>query len=154
MTGPHGPDALIGLPRNYLRPCLLLLVAEGTSHGYDLLDGVRALGLGKVDPGGLYRCLRALDEDGLVRSAWQPSSRGPARRIYTLTAEGQDWLDAMAGSLAEVHRVLSMYRRRYVRLNDEIRLNDDVRLSEAVRLSEELLPTDDVRPDDEQNLRT
>lgn len=119
VTGPQGATALIGLPRNYLRPCLLLLVAEGTSHGYDLLDGVRALGLGRVDPGGLYRCLRAMDEEGLVRSNWQPSSRGPARRIYTLTQDGQDWLHAMAGTLAEAHRALSVFQRRYVGLEDE-----------------------------------
>jgi len=135
VSAPLGADSLIGLPRNYLRPCLLLLVAEGTSHGYDLLDGVRALGLGKVDPGGLYRCLRALDEDGLVRSSWQPSSRGPARRIYSLTEEGRDWLDAMAASLSEVHRVLSMYRRRYVRLNEEVRPDDEVRLGDEQNLS-------------------
>ena len=118
MSGPQITEAAIGLPRNFLRPCLLLLVAEGTSHGYDLLDGVRALGLGRVDPGGLYRCLRAMDEEGLVRSSWEPSSRGPARRTYQLTDEGQDWLHAMAGSLADVHHVLSMFRRRYVRLGD------------------------------------
>ncbi|MDQ3454666.1 MAG: PadR family transcriptional regulator [Actinomycetota bacterium] len=106
----------IGLPRNYLRPSLLLLVAEGTAHGYELLDGVRALGLGKVDSGGLYRCLRAMDEDGLLRSSWEPSGRGPARRTYELTAEGRDWLHAMAGSLAEVHRILTLFRRRYARL--------------------------------------
>jgi len=118
VSGPQLTEAAIGLPRNFLRPCLLLLVAEGTSHGYDLLDGVRALGLGRVDPGGLYRCLRAMDEEGLVRSSWEPSSRGPARRTYQLTDEGQDWLHAMAGSLADVHLVLSMFRRRYVRLGD------------------------------------
>ncbi len=64
-----GPENnLVGLPRNYLRPCLLLLLAEGTSHGYELLDRATALGLDAVDPGGLYRCLRAMDEEGLVRS--------------------------------------------------------------------------------------
>jgi len=117
MTGPLSTPVLIGLPRNYLRPCLLLLVAEGTSHGYDLLEGVRALGLGRVDPGGLYRCLRAMDEEGLVRSNWQPSSRGPARRTYTLTREGQDWLHAMAGTLAEAQRALNVFHRRYVGLD-------------------------------------
>ncbi len=119
MTGPQVSEGLIGLPSNYLRPCLLLLVAEGTSHGYDLLDGVRALGLGKVDPGGLYRCLRAMDEDGLVRSSWEPSSRGPARRSYTLTEDGLDWLHAMSGSLAEVHRILSVFQQRCVGLGDQ-----------------------------------
>ncbi|MDQ3714966.1 MAG: PadR family transcriptional regulator [Actinomycetota bacterium] len=122
MTAPQVSPALIGLPRNYLRPCLLLLVAEGTSHGYDLLDGVRALGLGRVDPGGLYRCLRAMDEEGLVRSNWEPSSRGPARRTYILTEEGRDWLSAMAATLAEAHRALNVFHRRYVGLDDDRKL--------------------------------
>ena len=75
-------DVPSGLPRNYLRPCLLLLLAEGTSHGYELLDQVGALGLDRVDPGGLYRCLRSMEQEGLVRSEWAPSAAGPARRTY------------------------------------------------------------------------
>ncbi|MBA2773721.1 MAG: helix-turn-helix transcriptional regulator [Nocardioidaceae bacterium] len=106
----------VGMPRNYLRPCLLLLLAEGTSHGYELLEQVAALGLGRADPGRVYRCLRAMDEDGLVRSEWTPSVSGPARRTYALTDEGSDWLDALAGSLAEVSRALSSYHRRYKKL--------------------------------------
>lgn len=106
----------VGLPRNYLRPCLLLLLAEGTAHGYELLDQVSALGLGPVDPGGLYRCLRSMDEEGLVRSTWEPSTSGPARRNYELTNDGRDWLHVVAGSLAEVARSLATYRRRYQRV--------------------------------------
>jgi poly-beta-hydroxybutyrate-responsive repressor len=106
----------VGLPRNYLRPCLLLLLAEGTSHGYELLDQIAALGLDRVDPGGLYRCLRAMDEEGLVRSSWEPSASGPARRTYELTDEGREWLHVVAGSLAEVSRSLASYRRRYQRI--------------------------------------
>ncbi len=106
----------VGLPRNYLRPCLLLLLAEGTCHGYELLEQVAALGMGRVDPGGLYRCLRAMDEDGLVRSAWEPSTSGPARRIYTLTDEGREWLHVLAGSLARVAQALAAYRCRYEQL--------------------------------------
>jgi PadR family transcriptional regulator PadR len=107
-----------GLPRTYLRPCLLLLLAEGTSHGYELLDQVAALGLDQVDPGGLYRCLRAMDEEGLVHSSWEPSTSGPARRIYQLTDDGRDWLHVVAGSLAEVQRSLGSYQRRYQRVVD------------------------------------
>ena len=109
----------VGLPRNYLRPCLLLLLAEGTSHGYELLDQVADLGLDRVDPGGLYRCLRAMDEEGLVRSSWEPSTSGPARRTYELTDEGREWLHVVAGSLAEVTRSLSAYRRRYQRVAEQ-----------------------------------
>lgn len=112
----NSEDVPVGLPRNYLRPCLLLLLAEGTSHGYELLDQVSALGLDRVDPGGLYRCLRAMDEEGLVRSSWEPSTSGPARRTYQLTDEGEEWLHVVAGSLAEVTRSLAAYRRRYQRV--------------------------------------
>lgn len=110
----------LGMPRNYLRPCLLLLLAEGTSHGYELLDQVGALGLDRSDPGRLYRCLRAMDEEGLVHSAWEPSTTGPARRIYTLTDEGRGWLHALAGSLADVSLALETYRRRYTLLAKQV----------------------------------
>ncbi len=111
----HNPaeEFPLGMPRNYLRPCLLLLLAEGTSHGYELLDQIGALGLDRSDPGRLYRCLRAMDEEGLVRSSWEPSTTGPARRIYALTDDGLEWLHALAGSLTNVSLALETYRRRY-----------------------------------------
>ncbi len=109
----------VGVPRNYLRPCLLLLLAEGTSHGYELLEQVGALGIDRVDPGGVYRALRAMDEEGLVRSTWEPSVSGPARRTYELTDEGREWLHAVAGSLAEVGRSLGIYRRRYLSVAEQ-----------------------------------
>ncbi|MBA3720194.1 MAG: helix-turn-helix transcriptional regulator [Nocardioidaceae bacterium] len=119
MNAGSAEEVPVGLPRTYLRPCLLLLLAEGTSHGYELLDQISALGLDRVDPGGLYRCLRAMDEEGLVRSAWEPSTSGPARRIYELTDEGQEWLHVVAGSLGQVARSLATYRRRYQRIADQ-----------------------------------
>jgi len=109
----------VGMPRNYLRPCLLLSLAEGTSHGYELLDQVAELGLDKSDPGRLYRCLRAMDEEGLVHSAWEPSAVGPARRAYSLTDEGREWLHALAGSLAEIARALGTFQGRYASLVEQ-----------------------------------
>ena len=89
-----------GLPRNYLRASLLLLIAETPAHGYDLLDQIAQLGLRNVDPGGLYRALRVMEQDGLVASWWEHSSAGPARRSYRLTDEGVEWLHAWAGRTA------------------------------------------------------
>ena len=102
-----------GLPRNYLRASLLLLIGEAPAHGYDLLDQIAQLGLRSVDPGGLYRTLRVMEDDGLVASHWEHSSAGPARRTYGLTAEGVEWLHAWAGALRESHRYLSAYLARY-----------------------------------------
>lgn len=105
-----------GLPRNYLRATLLLLIGEAPAHGYDLLEQISQLGLGKVDPGGLYRALRVMERDGLVTSYWEHSTAGPARRTYQLTDEGTEWLHAWAGALRESHRYLSVYLQRYDRI--------------------------------------
>jgi len=110
---PEPDDLLAGLPRNYLRPCLLLLIAEEPSYGYDLLLRRGELGLRHVDPGMLYRSLRAMEQEGLVRSSWQGSEIGPPRRTYQLSDEGQDWLHAWAGSLRETTRIIGLLLGRY-----------------------------------------
>ena len=51
------------LPKNFLRPCLLLLLREQPAHGYELLERLRPLGFGRDDPGGLYRALRSLEPE-------------------------------------------------------------------------------------------
>lgn len=103
----------VGLPKNFVRACLLLLVREEPSHGYDLLERMRAMGIGRVDPGGLYRALRAMEQEGLMLSVWQTSDIGPARRTYELTQEGEDWLHAWAATLRQSQTVLAGYLERY-----------------------------------------
>ena len=110
-----------GLPRNYLRATLLLLIGEAPAHGYDLLEQIAGLGLHTVDAGGLYRALRVMEGDGLVDSTWEHSAAGPARRTYRLTIEGREWLHVWAGALRETHRYLSSYLHRY----DDIVLSTD-----------------------------
>ena len=107
-----------GLPRNYLRATLLLLLGEAPAHGYDLMEQIARLGLRTIDAGGLYRALRVMEQDGVVTSWWEHSASGPARRTYRLTDEGREWLHAWAGALRESHRYLSAYLARYDRISD------------------------------------
>ena len=109
MSTPPEP----ALPRSFLRPCVLLLLREAPAHGYDMLERLRAFGFAGSDPGGLYRALRGLEEEGLVRSAWEPSESGPDRRIYQLTRAGMEDLHAHVGALAETRRVLDRLLSRY-----------------------------------------
>jgi PadR family transcriptional regulator, regulatory protein PadR len=101
-----------GLPRNFVRPSLLLLLKEGHAHGYDLLVRLNDFGL-RVDPGGLYRTLRALEREGLLSSWWETSETGPARREYVLTEEGENWLRLWGGTLRESRRILDRFLARY-----------------------------------------
>jgi len=101
------------VPRNFLRPCVLLLLREQPAHGYDLLERLRAFGFATSDPGRLYRTLRGLEAEGLVGSAWEPSESGPNRRIYELTRLGMEDLHEHAQALAltagSVERFLARY---------------------------------------------
>jgi poly-beta-hydroxybutyrate-responsive repressor len=114
MTLPNPLEEIRGgLPRSFLRSCLLLLIAEKPSYGYDIQEGLKELGMKSADPGGLYRALRALEKDGLVSSTWDQSEVGPPRRVYSLTDDGMDWLHAWAGAHNETRRILGSFVDRY-----------------------------------------
>jgi len=109
-TADAGPPVL---PRNFLRPCLLLLLREESTHGYDLLQRLKPFGFVRDDPGRLYRALRSLEREGLVSSAWEASGTGPDRRVYELTRAGMEELHAAARALADAADVLDVFLTRY-----------------------------------------
>jgi poly-beta-hydroxybutyrate-responsive repressor len=96
-----------------MRPCVLLLLKESPAHGYDLVERLKAFGFPGSDPGGLYRVLRGLEEEGLVSSAWEPSLAGPQRRRYELTRAGSEDLHGHAKSLLATTEVLEAFVSRY-----------------------------------------
>jgi PadR family transcriptional regulator PadR len=106
-------DAPPALPKNFLRPCLLLLLREEPAHGYDLLERVQSLGFDGSDPGGLYRALRALEKEKLVRSVWGPSDTGPDRRTYEITRAGMEELHRSAKAIAAGQDVVARFLSRY-----------------------------------------
>lgn len=103
-------------PRNFLQPCLLLLLRERPDHGYELVTRLRPLHAGDGDAGGVYRALRAMERQGLVRSEWQTSDVGPARRTYYVTEAGVASLKSQAAGLEQVHAAIHCFLERYGRL--------------------------------------
>jgi PadR family transcriptional regulator len=99
----------------FVEPALLLLLRERPMHGYELLERVpEVAGVdGQVDVGNLYRILRALEEEGIVRSEWSADLPGPAKRTYELTDEGRDLLDRWAEALEGAHEVIARFLERY-----------------------------------------
>jgi PadR family transcriptional regulator, regulatory protein PadR len=101
------------LPKNFLRPAILLLLREDPAHGYDLLERLRPLGFRRSDPGGLYRTLRGLEDQGLVGSSWEASGTGPDRRIYQITRAGGEELHRLATALDAGRETLDTFLSRY-----------------------------------------
>jgi PadR family transcriptional regulator PadR len=100
----------------FSEPAVLLLLRERPAHGYELLEALPELtGEARVDMGNLYRVLRSLEEDGLVRSEWEAGAPGPARRTYELTSDGHRLLDEWAAALTRSRRRIDAFLDRYER---------------------------------------
>lgn len=99
----------------FLESCLLLLLHSGEAHGYELLTDLSPFGFEQnpVDPSTVYRILRALEDRGFVTSHWDTDSAGPARRLYTITEEGDRYLAAWVEDLRETDRVLHHFLETY-----------------------------------------
>jgi len=98
-----------------VRPCLLLLLARGPAHGYELTEAIARCGLNDAPPdsGGVYRTLRQMERDGLVQSHWQPTESGPARRVYALTEAGEAALHVCAACIRARRERLETFLRTY-----------------------------------------
>jgi len=99
----------------FVEPSLLLLLRERAMHGYELIERLPEIGGGemRVDVGNLYRVLRALEEEGIVRSEWSADLPGPAKRTYELTEAGRRLLDRWAEALRDAQGVIGGFLERY-----------------------------------------
>lgn len=110
---PDGAWEVRARVERYGEAALLLLLADRPTHGYELLERLPALlGEERVDVGNLYRALRALEDEGLVSSEWRADLPGPAKRTYTLTAEGRGALEAWLAGLESLRGELTTFLDR------------------------------------------
>ncbi len=98
----------------FSEPALLLLLRDRPAHGYELLEALtEVLGGERVDMGNLYRFLRLLEAEGIVRSEWDDDAPGPSKRVYELTDEGRALLDYWASALRDSQTRISAFLARY-----------------------------------------
>lgn len=74
--------------RGVLDICVLALLADRESYGYQLAQALDASGVGPIQGGTLYPVLLRLQKTGLVTAQWREGSAGPARKYYRLTDDG------------------------------------------------------------------
>lgn len=100
-------------PKNFLIPIMLLHLRDWNSHGYELMEKIMQFGVESVDQGNFYRMLRQLEKDALVSSEWDVTSGGPAKRIYSITEAGEQYLEVWAGSLSHYQKMLDQFFNLY-----------------------------------------
>ena len=81
---------------------ILLALAEGERHGYDVMIEIERRSGGRIspNPGTLYRALDRLVQEGLLTSAVR-SADGESRRVFALSPLGRGVAAAEAARLSD-----------------------------------------------------
>ncbi len=106
-----------GRRERYVQPSILMALLEGATYGYELIRKLSDYGFirGEAPPGMIYRHLRQMEEEGMVASSWEVGGGGPAKRLYTLTNEGREVLDAWIDFMERQADTLRDFAKRYRR---------------------------------------
>ena len=111
----RAPDPASFLPLTHLVYYLLLALAEAPAHPYALVQRIRDVSAGSVDPGtgSFYSIIRRTVDDGLVTETAGDDSR---RRTYAISALGRRVLEAelrrLETQVASTRRTLKLSERR------------------------------------------
>jgi len=73
--------------------CLLSIIEEEASYGYEMVSKLRERGLDLASEGSIYPLLSRLQKQGLIEGYLVQSSEGPARKYYRMSEEGRETLD-------------------------------------------------------------
>lgn len=73
--------------------CLLSIIEEEASYGYEMVSKLRDRGLDLASEGSIYPLLSRLQKQGLIDGYLVQSSEGPARKYYRMSDEGRETLD-------------------------------------------------------------
>ncbi len=101
------PPCVRGMPvKGLLQIAVLELVREGPNYGGRIQRLLRERFMINVPRGVVYDVLQRLEGRGFLQSSWDTSGGGPARRVYRLTVEGEEFLTRVLLRLREVERLI------------------------------------------------
>lgn len=85
------------LLKGVLDMCLLAVIAEEPSYGYEMARKLEDRGLALVGEGSIYPLLARLQKGGLVDTFVEESKGGPPRKYYRIADKGRKALDEWIG---------------------------------------------------------
>ncbi|NNC75200.1 MAG: PadR family transcriptional regulator [Acidimicrobiia bacterium] len=101
--------------KGVLDMCLLALIAEEPSYGYEMVSKLQARGLELVSEGSIYPLLSRLQRNHLVESYLEESAGGPPRKYYRVAAAGKarlaEWTDDWQKLATSVDQVIKGARK-------------------------------------------
>ena len=85
-------DKLTEMLKGVLEGCVLEIINQGETYGYEITRKLNALGFTDVVEGTVYTILIRLEKNRLVEITKKSSDMGPPRKFFTLNDAGREQL--------------------------------------------------------------
>ncbi|MBB4917273.1 PadR family transcriptional regulator [Streptosporangium saharense] len=76
-----------------LEGIVLAILSTRAAYGYEITAWLREQGFSDIAEGTIYALLVRIEQRGLVDVAKVPSEKGPPRKVYSLNAQGREYLE-------------------------------------------------------------
>ena len=76
-----------------LEGIVLAILSGRAAYGYEITAWLREKGFSDIAEGTIYALLIRVEQRGLVDVEKVPSGKGPPRKVYSLNAQGREYLD-------------------------------------------------------------
>jgi PadR family transcriptional regulator PadR len=76
-----------------LEGVVLAILSVRSAYGYEITARLREQGFSDIAEGTVYALLIRIEQRGLVDVEKVPSEKGPPRKVYSLNAQGEDYLE-------------------------------------------------------------
>lgn len=83
--------------KGVLEYCILCIIAKKEAYPSDIIKELKDAKLIVVE-GTLYPLLTRLKNANILTYRWEESTSGPPRKYYSLTTEGQEFLNELKGT--------------------------------------------------------
>lgn len=84
---------------------MLSIISRGETYGYEILSVLNESGFDTLIEGTLYPVLTRLQKKNLIACRVGKSPLGPSRKYFSITPEGETWLDEFIKNFSRVTNV-------------------------------------------------
>jgi PadR family transcriptional regulator PadR len=93
-----------------LEGIVLAILAGRSAYGYEITARLREMGFSDIAEGTVYALLIRIEQRGFVDVQKIPSEKGPPRKVYSLNAQGREYLEEFWGTWSFLAEQLKQLR--------------------------------------------
>lgn len=98
--------------KGILEYCILLIIAHEDCYVQDIINKLKSSKMLVVE-GTLYPLMTRLKNTGLLSYRWEESTQGPPRKYYSITTQGQLFLQELENSWTELTTAINTLKESH-----------------------------------------